>query len=319
MPFVDGTCKNCGAKLLIDSNLKTAYCSHCGTPYIVEQAINMTAKGAAEKERLIENAKTYHDIGELSKAGIIYEQIIEDYPSDYRGWYGLASIETVDFTYAGGSHQWYANVKKLVSRALHFSDPNSKASIERDIEQLTELRNAFLSNKRAEYGKLKGDLENKAKELQLTIENECLAIESERSKLDEKEKTVSILRNRWYKLEQRCRRKALFVVPLVLGICSILTTFILIECGCGADLWLWFLIPGMLVILLALFIKKYGKRAEKEAKTNYDNQVEANKKLSDSLYQHNNRLNQLNKELNDVKHQIDRIKEDYSVYENTVE
>lgn len=38
--LVPGTCTNCGAALQVDPNLKAAICPSCGTPYIVQQAIN---------------------------------------------------------------------------------------------------------------------------------------------------------------------------------------------------------------------------------------------------------------------------------------
>jgi len=38
--LVPGTCTNCGASLQVNPDLKTAICPACGTPYIVQQAIN---------------------------------------------------------------------------------------------------------------------------------------------------------------------------------------------------------------------------------------------------------------------------------------
>ena len=38
--LVPGTCTNCGASLQVDPSLKEAVCPACGTPYIVQQAIN---------------------------------------------------------------------------------------------------------------------------------------------------------------------------------------------------------------------------------------------------------------------------------------
>ena len=38
--LVPGTCTNCGALLQVDPSLQSAICPACGTPYIVQQAIN---------------------------------------------------------------------------------------------------------------------------------------------------------------------------------------------------------------------------------------------------------------------------------------
>ena len=40
MPMVPAICTQCGAALQVDSAKDAAICSHCGTPFIVEKAIN---------------------------------------------------------------------------------------------------------------------------------------------------------------------------------------------------------------------------------------------------------------------------------------
>lgn len=40
MPLVNASCPNCGAALPVDSTKDAAICSYCGTPFIVEKAIN---------------------------------------------------------------------------------------------------------------------------------------------------------------------------------------------------------------------------------------------------------------------------------------
>ncbi len=40
MPFVKVQCPNCGSALEVDNSKDSAICSFCGTPFIVEKAIN---------------------------------------------------------------------------------------------------------------------------------------------------------------------------------------------------------------------------------------------------------------------------------------
>ena len=40
MPFVQARCENCGGILQVDSSKKAAICPYCGTPYVVQDAIN---------------------------------------------------------------------------------------------------------------------------------------------------------------------------------------------------------------------------------------------------------------------------------------
>ncbi|MBR7007079.1 MAG: hypothetical protein IKH90_00380 [Ruminococcus sp.] len=114
MPLVNAKCTNCGGTLTVDSTKDAAVCDFCGSPYIVEKAIqnynyyitqnikadnvNVTAKGEAEKERLLHNAETNVKFKEYNKAFDLYKQVSEDYPDDYRGWYGMSSTISNGFT-----------------------------------------------------------------------------------------------------------------------------------------------------------------------------------------------------------------------------
>ena len=40
MPFVQAKCESCGAILTVDSNLKAANCTYCGSAYVVQDSIN---------------------------------------------------------------------------------------------------------------------------------------------------------------------------------------------------------------------------------------------------------------------------------------
>ena len=40
MPFVEAKCTNCGAILPVDSSRDAWLCGYCGTPFVVEKAIN---------------------------------------------------------------------------------------------------------------------------------------------------------------------------------------------------------------------------------------------------------------------------------------
>ena len=40
MPFVEAKCTCCGAQLTVDNTKDAAICQYCGTPFIVEKAIN---------------------------------------------------------------------------------------------------------------------------------------------------------------------------------------------------------------------------------------------------------------------------------------
>ncbi len=96
MPLVNAKCTNCGGTLSVDASKEAAICDFCGSPYIVEKAIQnynyhitnnisaqniiISGKGEMEKERLLQNAKTNESFKEYDKALEIYGQVTEDYP-----------------------------------------------------------------------------------------------------------------------------------------------------------------------------------------------------------------------------------------------
>ena len=67
-------------------------------PTVSADNVIVSGKGDAEKERLLDNAKTYERFKDYNKANMIYRQITEDYPDDYRGWLGLVLLENENFT-----------------------------------------------------------------------------------------------------------------------------------------------------------------------------------------------------------------------------
>lgn len=105
MPLVPAKCTMCGAVLKIESNQEATVCQYCGNAFIVEKAINhyntydsiannVTADAGfisqeSEKEQLNKNAETYIKLCNLPKALSYYSQLVEKYPDDYRGWWGL--------------------------------------------------------------------------------------------------------------------------------------------------------------------------------------------------------------------------------------
>lgn len=97
-------CDFCNGQLVMDGSREFAVCEFCGTEYMKETIQDKiqeirgqvtitgaveTVTGDAEKERILKNAITYIQIKEFDKAIQSYQQIIKQFPDDYRGWWGL--------------------------------------------------------------------------------------------------------------------------------------------------------------------------------------------------------------------------------------
>lgn len=105
MPLVPAKCTVCGAVLTIDSTKEAAVCQSCGNAFVVEKAINnyntynsvvnnitsdnLIVHIESEKERLNTGAETYITLGDTLKALATYRELVDKFPDDWRGWWGL--------------------------------------------------------------------------------------------------------------------------------------------------------------------------------------------------------------------------------------
>lgn len=133
MPYFDLVCRGCGyEKMELDKTLKKAYCPACGRRYVrddvvnnynqnqwrvanIEQVehvesmehidridrvnVNVNAVGPyAHIEKRLENAHAFMTVfNDYPKARALFQGITDDEPLDYRGWWGLVTVETMNF------------------------------------------------------------------------------------------------------------------------------------------------------------------------------------------------------------------------------
>ncbi|HOF24508.1 MAG TPA: formylglycine-generating enzyme family protein [Thermotogota bacterium] len=91
-------CNNCGGTSILMKDNGRFVCEHCGVTYTKDQVDRMGAqidvKVAVETgrplEKQIQNGETWLKLGENKKAREVFEKTVDEYPMDYRGWYGLA-------------------------------------------------------------------------------------------------------------------------------------------------------------------------------------------------------------------------------------
>ena len=113
MPLVKAQCTNCFGVIQVDNTKEAAICDSCGTPFIVEKAINnyithndyniqnahFTVLNENSAKMKLKNAEVFltkhHD---YDKAFQLYKEASELIPDDYQPWLGLARILTSDFT-----------------------------------------------------------------------------------------------------------------------------------------------------------------------------------------------------------------------------
>lgn len=168
MALTDAKCPNCGGALKLDSTLTTAVCPFCDSQILVGEAINnyyitnnlyarnvnVTGKGDAEKERLLKNAATRERFGDIDTALNIYAQVAEDYPDDYRGWYGIAKLKSEGFT-AKPVFGVYEETADNMRRALIAANPAEREKLQAEWDGYQQLYGDFRDLKRSDLSAMR--------------------------------------------------------------------------------------------------------------------------------------------------------------------
>ena len=143
MPFVEAKCTNCGAVLPVDSARDAWVCGYCGTPFVVEKAIqqfnitnNISASvvnviGGDTADVMYNRALEWLALGNEAKAVQVLGEITEKYPGDVRGWAKLAHLCPDNVAY--------------LNNAISLGDEESK-EIRRQREQQAVLACAEVRN-----------------------------------------------------------------------------------------------------------------------------------------------------------------------------
>lgn len=101
MPIIAAKCPGCNGDIQLDDAQKTGFCMYCGTRVIVQDIIEMRNDRAAERaetlERLLQNGEQFLALGEFVSAIQTFRKAANDYPADYRGWWGDLRASTSNF------------------------------------------------------------------------------------------------------------------------------------------------------------------------------------------------------------------------------
>lgn len=96
MALTPAVCPNCKGILEVNSEQDAAVCRYCGTPFIIEKAINLynvsniTIMNGKNQDDIIDDGLAQMDLNKYSDARETFQSFTKDYPRDWRGWFGLA-------------------------------------------------------------------------------------------------------------------------------------------------------------------------------------------------------------------------------------
>ena len=124
MKLVPAICPNCGASLQINPGDKAAICEYCKSAFVVEEAVNkyntfqttniqhlhadQVVLNDSGVDKLLNAGHSLILLGKFYDADEKFQQATEEYPGDWRGWWGR--VEVLDAAqkakpgYIGGEH-----------------------------------------------------------------------------------------------------------------------------------------------------------------------------------------------------------------------
>ncbi len=274
MPIVQAKCIACNGNLEVDSQKEAAVCPFCGTPYIVEKAINhfhaastkiesfhadvVNISAESQLETLVKSGETFIMLNKFSDARRVFDEITRKYPQDYRGWWGLIKVDTENLTRVKCSEEELEKYKSFLNNIYTVSSQNIHDEIN------------------AEYNKFMGKVEKYRREKQIKTKQ----LTAERDTL------VTILKDEIAMLQDRKRRQ----IDIHNVVAWVYITFAAITIIGGAifsEVSVWyvldiFAVPVFLVVWYA--INNSPKRPYNIKQAEYDSVISVKEKRIDEAY-----------------------------------
>lgn len=130
-------CSVCGGALVMSDDGEKAVCESCGMSFkketvkkmIMELSGPVKVEGIQNSDSLVDRAETFLRLGEMRKAEDAFRKLTDEYPADYRGWWGLTRLtDWHRYFYNNGLVD--ATMPTVCQRALKFAPEETKAAIQ---------------------------------------------------------------------------------------------------------------------------------------------------------------------------------------------
>ena len=176
MTLVPAICTQCGSKLEVDPSREAAVCPYCKTPFITQKAINhynttnVTNIGSLHAEVLnvtddnsrdnrVKSGETFIRLNDYVSAEKIFGDLTKDCPYDYRGWWGLIRVYSVDFSDMTIDGEKLSSIAQLYQKAIAVASIDEQKAIEPQYE-------AYYNSVREKLDALLLDTQTKIKNLE---------------------------------------------------------------------------------------------------------------------------------------------------------
>ena len=124
-------CQSCGCKYT-DNEIKKLY---------IQLNESVSIDGVLSLQNLIDNATQFLNLNEFEKAYKTYKKIIDDYPSCYYGWLGLAKLELL---LKNSQNIDLAKINSFLDKAIHCSSEQQKDCVNQEVYEIREKIKSLL-------------------------------------------------------------------------------------------------------------------------------------------------------------------------------
>ena len=172
MPFVSVKCTACGAVLEVDEMREKAVCPFCQTPFVYEKAVNITNiyGGTQSPDELAAAGESFAVHEEFVTAYNVFDKMTEEYPNDYRGWWGMVRVRSLNFSDIYVSSEMLEKIKGWYDKAYAVASDAERALIAPRFADYIGRVEALMQMRDEEYAAKKAELEKQIEAVKKKIE-----------------------------------------------------------------------------------------------------------------------------------------------------
>lgn len=290
MTLVPAICTQCGSKLEVDPSREAAVCPYCKTPFITQKAINhynttnVTNIGSVHAEVLnvtddnsrdnrVKSGETFIRLNDYVSAEKIFGDLTKDCPYDYRGWWGLIRVYSVDFSDMTIDGEKLSSIAQLYQKAIAVASIDEQKAIEPQYE-------AYYNSVREKLDALLLDTQTKIKNLETEFNRYKRDHEDQINHISEQKKKIM--------------SPSVVLAIVILVIVGITVVCGMIESGFGVGILAFFLFGAIgkgIHSLIGRLIDIPSDRARKEMDAKI---AKLTKELSDYTNKYTEEINRLN-------------------------
>lgn len=290
MTLVPAICTQCGSKLEVDPSREAAVCPYCKTPFITQKAINhynttnVTNIGSLHAEVLnvtddnsrdnrVKSGETFIRLNDYVSAEKIFGDLTKDCPYDYRGWWGLIRVYSVDFSDMTIDGEKLSSIAQLYQKAIAVASIDEQKAIEPQYE-------AYYNSVREKLDALLLDTQTKIKNLETEFNRYKRDHEDQINHISEQKKKIM--------------SPSVVLAIVILVIVGITVVCGMIESGFGVGILAFFLFGAIgkgIHSLIGRLIDIPSDRARKEMDAKI---AKLTKELSDYTNKYTEEINRLN-------------------------